>query len=127
MQIDKTNVVFLEDVWRAQADAEEAAEIKGLTTNVVFLSIFITPDEVGSGTLKVGVVDENGEQVLWWRVGLGPPIPPHAIDVLYAAVSKKKVVTSKTGLLRYGKPPADMSAIEQAQKLRKDYYALNGF
>ena len=127
MQIDKTNVVFLEDVWRAHAEAKEDEELKELITNVVYLSIFITPDVSSGGTLEVGVVDEHGEQVLWWRVDLGPAISAHAIDVLYAAVSKKKVVTSKTGLLRYGKPPADMSAIEQAQKLRKDYYALNGF
>ena len=39
MQIDKTNVVFLEDVWMAKEDAKEAAELKELITNVVYLSI----------------------------------------------------------------------------------------
>ena len=110
----------------AKEDAKEAAELKELITNVVYLSIFITPDVYGSGTLEVGVVDENGEQILWWRVGLGPAISPHAVDVLYAAVSKKKIVVSKRGLLSIGKPPANMSAIEQAQQLRKEHFALIG-
>ena len=167
------------------SEVQKLVETQELRMDVVFLSVICTgTDPLKDRIIELGVVGENGGELLSLRFNPGVPIPPsttHTItdedvaelplfetcsDALFEVISKKKVVVhdlmshnaedtrdtryeysmmisdflngglSKTGIAiqqvsgqaiysnSFFRPTPYVSALEQAQKLRKNYLGM---